>query len=52
MHNNTVIILEMFSLIDNSEEVGLEINIEKTKYMLLSCQQNVGQNWDIKIANR
>jgi hypothetical protein len=20
--------------------------------MLLSCQQNVGQNWDIKIANK
>jgi hypothetical protein len=20
--------------------------------MLLSCQQNVGQNWDIRIANR
>jgi hypothetical protein len=32
--------------------VGLEINIEKTKYMLLSRHQNVGQNWDIKIANR
>jgi hypothetical protein len=35
-----------------SKEVGLEINIEKTKYMLLSCHQNVGQNRDIKIANR
>jgi hypothetical protein len=23
-----------------------------TKYMLLSCQQNVGQNRDIKITNR
>jgi hypothetical protein len=33
-------------------EVGLEINVEKTKYMLLSRQQNVGQNPDIKIANR
>jgi hypothetical protein len=40
------------TLIDASKEVGLEINIEKTKYMLLSHQQNVGQNWDIKIANR
>jgi hypothetical protein len=35
-----------------SKKVGLEINIEKTKYMLLSHHQNVGQNWDIKIANR
>jgi hypothetical protein len=38
-------------LIDASKEVGLEINVEKTKYML-SCDQNVGQNRDIKIANR
>jgi hypothetical protein len=40
------------TLIDASKEVGLEINIEKTKYMLLSRRQNVGQNQDIKIANR
>jgi hypothetical protein len=32
--------------------VGPEVNVEKTKYMLLSCQQNVDQNRDIKIANR
>jgi hypothetical protein len=36
--------------IDASKGVGLEINVEKTKYMLLSCHQNVGQNRDIKIA--
>jgi hypothetical protein len=40
------------TLTDASKEVGLEINVEKTKYMLLSHHQNVGQNWDIKIANR
>jgi hypothetical protein len=40
------------TLIDSSKEVGLEINVEKTKYMLLSRQQNVCQNRDIKIANR
>jgi hypothetical protein len=40
------------TLIDGSKEVGLKINVEKTKYMLLSCHQNVGQNRDIKIANR
>jgi hypothetical protein len=39
-------------LIDASKEVYLEINIEKTKYMLLSRHQNVGQNHDIKIVNR
>jgi hypothetical protein len=32
-------------------EVGLEINEVKTKYMLLPCLQNVGQNRDIKIGN-
>jgi hypothetical protein len=35
------------NLIDVSKEVGLEINVEKTKYMFLSRHQNVGQNWDI-----
>jgi hypothetical protein len=35
-----------------SKEVGLEINIEKTKYMLLSHQQNIVQNQDINITNR
>jgi hypothetical protein len=40
------------TLIDANKEVGLEINVEKTKYMLLSRHQNVGQNRDIKIENR
>jgi hypothetical protein len=40
------------TLIDASKEVGLEINVEKSKYMLLSRHQNAGQNGDIKIANR
>jgi hypothetical protein len=40
------------TLTDASKAVGLEINVEKTKYMLLSRRQNVGKNWDIKIANR
>jgi hypothetical protein len=38
--------------INASKEVGPEINVEKTKYMLQSRYQNVGQNGDIKIANR
>jgi hypothetical protein len=33
-------------------KVGLEINVDKTKYMLLSRHQNAGQNQEIKIANR
>jgi hypothetical protein len=40
------------TLIDANKEVGVETNVEKTKYMLLSHHQNVGQNRDIKIANR
>jgi hypothetical protein len=39
-------------LIDARKEVGLEINIGKTKYILLSRHQNVGHNRDIKIAIR
>jgi hypothetical protein len=40
------------TLIDACKEVGLGINVEKTKYTLLSRHQNVGQKRDIKIANR
>jgi hypothetical protein len=40
------------TLIYASKEVGLEVNSEKTKYMLLSRRQNAGQNHDIKIGNR
>jgi hypothetical protein len=40
------------TLIDASKEVGLEVNVEKTKYMLLSRHQSVGQIRDKKIANR
>jgi hypothetical protein len=39
------------TLIYASKEVGLEINVEKTKYMLLSRHKNAGQYRDIKIAN-
>jgi hypothetical protein len=40
------------TLIDGGKEIGLEVNAEKTKYMLLSCHQNKGQNHDIKTAKR
>jgi hypothetical protein len=32
-----------------ASKVGLEINLDETKYMLLSCHQNALQNRDIKI---
>jgi hypothetical protein len=38
------------TLIDSSKEAGLEVHIEKTKYM--SHDYNAGQNRDIKIGNR
>jgi hypothetical protein len=40
------------NLIDANNEVGPEVNTEKTKYMLLSRHQNAGENRDIKIANK
>jgi hypothetical protein len=38
--------------LDASKEVGLEVNPEKTKYMLMSRIQKVGQKRSIQIANR
>jgi hypothetical protein len=40
------------TLIDARKEVGLEVNTEKIKYILLSHHRNAGQNRYIKIANR
>jgi hypothetical protein len=39
------------TLMDANREVGLEVKIEKIKYILLSHYQNTGQNLDINIAN-
>jgi hypothetical protein len=39
-------------VIDIGKEVGLEVNMEETKYILLSHHQNAGENHDIEIANR
>jgi hypothetical protein len=35
-----------------SKEVGIEVNQEKTKYMLMSRSQKVVQKHSIKISNR
>jgi hypothetical protein len=40
------------TLIGVSKEVCLEVNAEKTKYILTSHHQNAGQNHDIKIGDR
>jgi hypothetical protein len=40
------------TLIGTNKEVGLEESREKTKYMLLSCHHNAGQNHNIQTAVR
>jgi hypothetical protein len=40
------------AVLDASKEVGLEVNPEKTKYMLMSHSQKTGQKHSIKTANR
>jgi hypothetical protein len=40
------------AVLDASKEVGLEVNPEKTKYMLMSHWQKAGQRHSIKIVNR
>jgi hypothetical protein len=40
------------ALLDASNEVGLEVNPEKTKYMLKSRSQKIGQKYSIKVAHR
>jgi hypothetical protein len=40
------------ALLDASKEVGLDVNPEKTKYMLMSRSQKVGQEHSRKIAHR
>jgi hypothetical protein len=40
------------TLNDGSKEVGLQINVEKSEYILVFHHQNAGQNRDIKVANK
>jgi hypothetical protein len=40
------------ALLDASNETGLEVNPEGTKYILMSRSQKIGQEHNIKIANR
>jgi hypothetical protein len=39
------------TFLDASKDVGLEINAEKTKYVIMSLHQNSGQNQNIRITN-
>jgi hypothetical protein len=40
------------ALVVASKESGLEVNAEKTKYMVMSRNQNAGQNHNIKLDNK
>jgi hypothetical protein len=40
------------ALLEASKEVGLEVNPVKTKHMLMSRSQKIGQKHSIKIAKR
>jgi UDP-galactopyranose mutase len=39
-------------LVIASKEIGLEVNAEKTKYMVMSRDQNAGHNHNIEIDNK
>jgi hypothetical protein len=39
------------TLLETSRDIGLEINAEKTKYMIMSHHPNSGQNQNIRIDN-
>jgi hypothetical protein len=39
------------TLVEAGRDIGLEINAEKTKYMIMSPHPNSGQNQNIRIAN-
>jgi hypothetical protein len=40
------------SLLEASRDVGLELNTEKTYYMIVSRHKNVGKNYDLLITNK
>jgi len=42
---------EKEALLETSREIGLEVNTEKTKYMVVSRHQNVGQNHNLLTDN-
>jgi hypothetical protein len=40
------------TLLEASTSVSLEINAEKTKYMIMACHLNSGQNQNIQIVSK
>jgi hypothetical protein len=50
--DNDTIIKNSETLTDASKEAGLEVNVEKTMYMLVSHDESANQNQDIRTGNR
>ena len=42
----------MKAVVIANKEIGLEVNAEKTKYMVTSWDQNAGENSMMKIGNK
>jgi hypothetical protein len=40
------------ALVVARKETGLEVNADKTKYMVMSRDQNAGRNHNMKVDNR
>jgi hypothetical protein len=38
-------------VLEDRREIGAEVNTEKTKYMIMTCHQNAGQNNNLLIDN-
>jgi hypothetical protein len=39
------------ALVVATKEIGLEVNADKTKYMIMSRDQNAGRSYSMKIDN-
>jgi len=39
------------ALVVDGKEIGLEVNADKTKYMVMSRDQNVGRSYSMKMDN-
>ena len=42
---------EIEALVVATKEIGLEVNADKTKYMIMSQDQNTGRSYSMKIDN-
>jgi hypothetical protein len=51
-HNINTITEDTETLLEVSRDIGLEINAENTKYMIMSRHLKSGQNQNIRMANK